>query len=258
VNNPDQSAGEALLKVLNSEPVRNLLSPITKQLGEALGDIGSVVHFYCRRNLERIFAKWAESRQTISPADFEKITPLLLLAATASDGELQTRWAALLESAVTGNEGFLPSFGRTLSELTAEEAQYLDRIWSVVSETTRYLPEYRSGRQPISFMNLVEIFDPNINTGMNPAEMELFRSRMSFEQIANYERLGHVELVIQDLERLGIIAREPVAEPDRYLPMGDQKIPVGRSKTVLRWEYSFTQYGVSFVRVVATKKSVLI
>ena len=207
----------AIVKALNSELVKNLLGPITKELGLGLGDLGSVVRFYWQRNLLRVFEKWAEaeSGRTIGVKDFEKITPLLLLAATASDDELQTRWAALLESAVTDTEGFLPSFGRTLSELTAEEAQYLDRLWKIASQPPQYLSEHRPGREPLSYITLVNTFDPGINTGINAAEMEAFSSKMHFDQIANYERLGHAELVIQDLERLGILTHEPVAEPDR-------------------------------------------
>ena len=39
--------------------------------------------------------------RTIDGKDFEKIMPLLHLAAMASDDELQTKWASLLESATT-------------------------------------------------------------------------------------------------------------------------------------------------------------
>jgi hypothetical protein len=247
---------EAIVKALDSEVVKNFLSPIARELGLSVGKFGEIFNFYLELNLGKIFTKWAESRRAASSPplkaeDFEKIMPLLLLAATASDDELQNRWAALLESAVTDTEGFLPSFGRTLSELTAEEAQFLDRLWRMASEPKPYLSEHRPGREPLSYITLVNIFDPNINTGINAAEMA--GDKMPFEQIANYERLGHAELVIQDLERLGILTHEPVAEPDRFLRLGDRKIPAQQSQTTLRWEYSFTQYGVSFIRAVTTR-----
>jgi hypothetical protein len=252
------SPSDAILRVLESEPVRNLLAPITKELGLAFGDLGSIVRFYSHRNLQRIFEKWAhsESGRTIDAKDFERITPLLLLAATVSDDELQARWAALLESAVS-DEGFLMSFGRTLSELTAEEARYLDRIWKIVSAPPRYLPEHRPGREPLSYINLVNIFDPSINTGVNAAEMEAFIGNMPFAQIENYKRLGHAELVIQDLERLGILTHEPVAESrhDMYQQVGTQMIPIGHGKTAIRFEYSFTEYGVGFIKSVTPKVS---
>jgi hypothetical protein len=242
----------AIVKALDSEVVKNFLSPIAKHLGLALGDLGEITRFYWHRNLGKVFTKWAESGRVLNASEFEKVMPLLLLAATASNDELQSRWATLLESAVT-DEGFLPSFGRTLSELTAEEARYLDRIWKIVSAPPRYLSEHRPGREPLSYVTLVNTFDPSINTGINAAEMEAFSSKMPFAQIANYERLGHAELVIKDLERLGILTHEPVAEPDSFLQVGDRKIPSQRSQTTLRWEYSFTQYGVSFVRAVTIK-----
>jgi len=251
------SPSDAMLKVLDSEPVRNLLAPITRELGLAFGDLGSIVRFYSHRNLLRIFEKWAksESGRTIGAKDFEKITPLLLLAATVSDDELQTRWAALLESAVADTEGFLPSFGRTLSELTAEEARYLDRLWNLVSAPTDYLSEHRPGREPLSYVALARIFDPEINPGLNAIEEKVFRDQMTDEQRLKCERFVQAELVIQDLERLGILTHAPVAEPDRFLQLGNRKIPAQRSQTTLRWEYSFTQYGVSFVRAVTSTKT---
>ncbi|MGA8430398.1 MAG: hypothetical protein WB729_11300 [Candidatus Sulfotelmatobacter sp.] len=83
------------------------LSKISREIGGTLGDFGSIVRFYSHRNLEAIFTKWAESRHTpIGSKDFEKAMPLLPLAAGVTDEELQDRWAALLESAVTTRKGF--------------------------------------------------------------------------------------------------------------------------------------------------------
>jgi hypothetical protein len=252
------SPPDAMLEALNSEPVRNLLAPVTKHLGLLLGDLGEILRFYSQRNLGKIFAKWAESRsaesgRALNADDFERVMPLLLLAAMVSDDELHTRWAVLLESAVTDTEGFLPSFGRTLSELTAEEARYLDQLWKIVSAPPRYLSEHRPGREPLSYIKLIETFDPSIKTGVNAGEMA--GDKVPFEQIANYERLGHAELVIQDLERLGILTHEPVAESkhDMYQQVGSEMIPIGQGMTAIGFEYSFTQYGVSFVRAVTIK-----
>jgi hypothetical protein len=233
----------AIVKALDSEIVKNLLSPIAKELGLTLSTFGEIFRFYSQQNLGKIFTKWAESRRAASTRalnanDFEKIMPLLILASTASEDELQTRWAALLESAVTDVHGFLPSFGRTLSELTAEEARYLDRIWKIASAPQRYLSEHRQGREPLSYVMLIETFDSSIKTGVNAAEIAT--GKMHFEQIANYERLGHAELVIQDLERLGILGHEPITRTRTGLTPRFEK------------EYSLTEYGVSFVRAVSS------
>ncbi len=238
---------EESAKILDSEPVRNLLAPITKHCGEALGYFGDVIRFYTHDNLRKIFTKWAEaeSGRTLDIDAFKKILPLLQLAATVSNEELQTRWASLLESATADTEGFLLSFGQTLSQLTAEEARYLDRLWQQVSAPTGALSVNRPGRIPLTFEALVNVFDPEINTGINAAEWEQFRSRMTDEQKANYKRLVQAELVIRDFERLGILAHEPVADLDRF----------SRTRTKLRPEYSFTSYGVSFIQAVTAKKS---
>jgi hypothetical protein len=250
-NNPLSDA----IKILESEPAKNLLSPVTKEIGEFLGTVANLARFYATENLERIFKRWASFRghaHPLSAEEFKKVMPLLALASMVSDEELQERWAVLMESTAT-DEGCLPSFGQTLAQLTSEEVRYLDRLWKVVCEPTDHLSVNRPGREPLSYINLVQVFDPDINTGVNPAEWKLFQKQFTDEQKADYERFGRAELAIEDLIRLGIIGEDQVAEPDRYLPLGDTKIPAGRSQTVLRSQYSFSQYGVYFMQAVTPK-----
>ncbi len=251
MNNSGDPA-EALSKVLSSEPVRNLLAPVTREIGEALGDLGSIVRFYSYRNLSKIFAKWAASRATVSPSEFENVMPLLLLAAYASDDELQTRWAALLESAAVEADGFLPSFGRTLSELTAEEARFLDRLWKNLSVPLDHLSEHRHGRQPISYFTLIKTFDSNIETNISEVEFKVFRHRMNKEREANYRMRVHADLVIQDLRRLGLLVRDPVVDSTHSLRLLGGA-PVAKGESALLFEYSLTEYGVSFIRAVTPR-----
>jgi hypothetical protein len=178
--------------------------------------------------------------------------PLLPLASMVSDEDLQERWAILMETTATGS-GSLPSFGQTLSQLTAEAVQYLERLWEAVSKPTNHLSEHRFDREPLSLMTLMQVFDLHMNTGVNPAEQKVFEEDLTDDQKANYERVDHAELVIQDLIRLGILIEDKVPEPDRYLPFGDNNIPFLRSKTTLRAQYSFSQYGVTFMRAVAKR-----
>jgi len=56
-------------------------------------------------------------------------------------------------------------------DCATEEAQFLDRLWKMASEPKPYLSEHRPGREPLSYITLVNMFDPNINTGVNAAEM---------------------------------------------------------------------------------------
>jgi len=250
---PKLVEGMALAAFFKSDAGKKLMLPLAEELGLSLGDLGNIYRFYQREFLEKIFTKWAESRGNKPPLnqeDFRKVMPLLQLASVQNDEELQTRWAALLENTVTTTDGILPSFGQTLSQLTSEEARFLDRLFAFVSQPKGYLSEHRPGREPMEYAALIKVYDPSINTGVNPAERELFKEKMSEEQLKNYDKLTQAELVIQDLERLGIITQTQRAEPDRYIGVGTTKIPAGRSQIVLRSEYSFTQYGVSFVRAV--------
>lgn len=219
---------EGIFKILDAEPVKNLCSPITKEIGEALGDVGSIVRFYSHRNLEVIFTKWAESRRTPIPAsDFEKVMPLLPLAASVSDEELQDRWATLLESAVTTKKGFLPSFGRALSELTPEEARYLDRLREAASMRYRFAPDgVDITKKPFSRFDLVKIFDPNIDAEPHPIQWDVPGRSVSAKELVNARKIAHAELIIEDIERLGILAQHLLEA---------------------RTSYSLSEYGMHFI-----------
>ncbi len=237
----------AALAFLKSDVGKKLLGGLADQLGLALADIGEVYRFYQNQFLEGIFTKWAAAREgkpPLSGEDFLRVMPLLQLASVQSDEELQARWAALLESTVTATDAVLPSFGQTLSQLSAEEAKFLDRLFTFVTQPTGYLSEHRLGRDPFDYATLVRVYDPRL-TAMNPAERQVFKDSMTKEQLQNYDKLTQAELLIQDLERLGIITHEQRAQQDLKI-MGGAPL----TQATLRSEYSFTQYGVSFVRAV--------
>jgi hypothetical protein len=247
-NNPLSDLNE----ILDSEPVKNLLSPVTKEVGEFLGTLANLCRFYATENLGKIFGKWEKFRHCghpLSEEEYKKVMPLFPLASMVSDDELQEKWAALMESIAT-KEDCLPSFGLTLSQLTVEEVQYLDRLWKIVLEPTDFIAVHKPGRLPLQYITLVKTFDPSINAGVNSAEIEIFKQLLTEAQKANYEQLEEAQLVIDDLVRLRILGEDLVAEPDRYLEVGDKKVPFDRSQTIIRSQYSFTQYGVSFMQAV--------
>ena len=127
---PTELAGELVEKTLDSEPVRNLLGPLTKNLGLLLGQVSDVARFYTEQNLSSIFTKWAVQRkgEPLGSRGFKRVLPLLRDAAMQSDDELQERWASLLENVANDTKMFYASFGQTLSQITSAEARYLDRI----------------------------------------------------------------------------------------------------------------------------------
>lgn len=243
--------------VLESEQGKNLLSPVTKEVGEALGTIGNLVRFYMTDNLQRIFPKWWSYRggQFVSSEAVKKIMPLLPAASMVSNEELQEKWAVLMETAVT-DDGFLPSFGETLAHMTVEHVRFLDSLWGRVLEPVNFIPTYEPGRMPMTYSTLVCHFEPTINTGVNFAEFRLYGNEFSDEQRANYERLQHAKLVIDDVIRLGIISVEHKAEPQKTARFGKFDVPIEGTKTILRAEYSFSLYGVSFMRAVTPKQFV--
>lgn len=242
-NNPLSEAA----KILESEVATNLLSPVTKEIGIFLGDVANLSRFYLTQNLGKVFVEWWQLRagRTLGDEEFRRVMPLFPVASLVNDSELQKRWAALMESTAT-DDGYLPSFGQTLAQLTAEEVRYLDRLWERLSDPDLLIT---SGR--LSHINLVQIFDPNINTGVNPAEMRVFEKRFTEEQKANYERFMHAKLVIEDLIRLGIIREDhwTVAPPHLQADEdGGVPLSIGRSSM-----YSASKYGTAFMRAVTAK-----
>ena len=236
--------GTAIVKSLETEPVKNLLGPITEQLGLIGGDLGSLVRFYVNRNLEKIFRQWAKQRnnQPLPPdTDIGRLIPLIQQASLQSDEELQERWAALLESAVTEPDGVLPSFGQTLSQLTAEEARYIDRLYAHVNDK-----RFNRGRELGSENNLLGIYDELLERAMGlTARQEL------------QKELAQARLLIHDLQRLRIITLE--LEPKRPTLNGNDLQAVRSflkklEKPELISSYSFTEYGLSFIRAVTPKQ----
>jgi hypothetical protein len=216
-----------------------------------------IANFYITRNLECIFVKWRDYRRGSDITDaeaFRKIMPLLPIASMVGEDELQERWAVLMESIVTG-DSCLPSFGQTLSQLTTEEVQYLDRLWKTVLKPTHYVSAYRFGREPMECYTLLKVFDPDVNPGVNAAERKIFGDLFSDGQKANYERLDHAGLVIEDLVRLGIIVTGQITE--QTFPAPYPRSPMSGTSQMLYYQYSFSEYGVSFMQAVTPKVDAL-
>ena len=231
----EHQLAEALGKVLDSEPVKNLLSPMTKEVGELLGTIANVVKFYATDQLKNVFTKWAKNRsenaKTIDASDFQRIMPLLPYAAMQSDDDLQERWAALLESTVSNPDETLPSFGQTLSQINADEAKFLDRLQEEVNrEKPQYPPNSplasrRAGE--LNYLELSKVYDPKNLADLDSAGLKPLAER--------------ADLVINDLIRLGIIQM-------RSKPTVAREVPAFASGTT-DW-YSISPYGRSFIRAV--------
>jgi Abortive infection alpha len=242
-----------MVKLLASEPMKALLGPSAQEAGIFLGHVASKARQFATENLDNILGKLGKNLQAkgqvLDAEEFRRILPLLPAASVVADDELQERWAALLESAASAEPNYLPSFGQTLSQLTADEARYLDRLWKFVSQPLDYLSDRPPGMQPLSDFRLVQIYDPTIGPSVNTVERQLYKDRLSAEQIEMYERFMHAELVIDDLVRLGILDQTQKAEPEA-------SVGIRGSRTFLVPEYSLSHYGISFILAVSPKKTV--
>ena len=125
------SVSKSVGKVVDSQLARNLLGPLTEELGEMLGNIANATRFYANENMSRILGRWAARRngKVLEASEINRILPLLPTACLIADEELQELWARLLDSFAAGSSLVLPSFGQTLSQLTASEAIFLEAAW---------------------------------------------------------------------------------------------------------------------------------
>ncbi len=236
----DPNAVKDALSILNNEQVKNVLSPTTKAIGESLADL---YHATLGDNLKSVADKVRQRRRGKRAAEFEdfkRIMPLLQGASVQSDDTLQDRWANLIDSAIDQTEGYLPSFGQTLSEMTAAEARYLDRLWTYFSQPLPYNSPYPKAMWPVDEYKLYDLYEPNLRS-VNDVEAQVFKDQMSAQDHANYARLNYIRLVIQDLVRLGIL------KISQSMP----EITWAQTQKDLKIQYALTHYGVSFIRAVS-------
>jgi hypothetical protein len=214
-----------------------------------MGDVANIARFYTTDNLGKIFPRWHRQREAegriLTAGDVAKTIPLLQHAAMAEDEELQGRWVNLLESVATDDPDYMPSFASTLSVLTSEEVKFLDKLYDIGMKPPEYNP-YPPGIVPMSDESLIRAFDPSINSAVNAVEIKLFGSRLSAEQHANYKRLQHCRMVIEDLIGLKIIG-----VTEKYALVEDRSNggkDVGKSIN-----FALSHYGVAFIRAVSPK-----
>jgi hypothetical protein len=253
---PTDLAADIVEKALDSEPVRNLLGPLTKNIGLILGQVSDIARFYTEQNLSSIFTKWAVQRkgEPLDSSGFKRVLPLLRDAAMQSDDELQERWASLLENVANDTKGLLPSFGQTLSQITSAEARYLDRIWDSVTTPRPHNSGKRRGRDGLSYSNLLDIYNPKLRAP-SPAEMRVYRDRMSPEQLAAYEEMTSFELMLHDIERLSLLEKvvKYVSDVRRYEIDGEH-VSIPSERSGIMTSYALTQYGVNFILAVRRER----
>ena len=234
-----------LVAFAKTEAGKRIMSPLADEIGNALGTCGEIVRYYQNEALATIFSKWSASRgmTRISEDDLRRVTPLLLLASVQSDEDLQTRWAALLESTVSDSENTLPSFGATLSQINADEAKFLDRLSEAAYRTFAGAQFHIRGPGQMSYAELVKIYDPSISCEIDPLTMGFMG-----DSEPDLNAMRRAQLVIDDLVRIGIVttrdsALTANAEQDFML-----------ETAIMSW-YSLSPYGVAFIRAVTPAKT---
>ncbi len=248
-----EAAGKAAGELANSEIAKALFLPPALGVGQTLGVLSDIIHFYTSKTAEQFCTKWATARKgkpALAEAEVQRILPLLALATTQSDEELQQRFVKLLEASLSAPKGVLPSFGQTLSQLSPEEARFLDRLWKHVSQPLDFTPTFPFGQLPVDYSRLIESYEPSIQIRID-AERVIVPLEAQDDFTQNQEALRQADLMIDDYQRLGLLAQKQIVVDDTGFEMlGGNIVPSQRKRTVLKTEYHFTQYGVAFMQAV--------
>ncbi len=247
----------AIVTASMTEAGKKLVTPLAEKLGLALGDLAGIYHFYQNDNLGRIFTKWGESRKDKPPLtdqDIRKVLPLIPMASVQSDDDLQARWAALLESSVSAPRNTLPSFGLTLSQLTADEARFLDRLWTAVLAPRPTDVETRSGNETFDYKLMAEAFEPDFLDSL--PHWSLRRNQnytLTADQLEAVDKEARLDLMIQDLMRLGILNTSSELKPSKKQVVRFQQyaVELPTSDPELDEHTYFTPYGRNFIRAVS-------
>jgi hypothetical protein len=224
---------ETAAKIVESRVARHLLDPAATEIGNLMGEIANAARFYATDNMGRIFKRWAEQRQgkPIHEEEFKRVLPLLPTASMVSDQELQKRWARLLQATATEEVNVMPSFGQTLSQMSAAEANYLDQLWR----------EGPFGREKGELRAAYALTRRERTSGMS----ERLDKWYSWD-----EGSDEAELIISDLLRLGIFERVELTHRD--IPAFDSTQPDRFAPALVRAlseeQIRFSNYGVKFMK----------
>jgi hypothetical protein len=234
-----ETMSETAAKVLETTVAINLLNPVAVEVGRLLGDIAGLVRFYATDNMARIFTKWAVLREGKCPLkaeEFKRVMPMLHLASMQSDEELQNLWATLLDAAAT-DARTLSSFAQTLSQITPEEARFLDHLWHHRVEHEEVDPRSRI-RQFIQKRQIPEDLRSMTDFYINTFDVK-FQGQSEQGIRDSLDKIRHdVELMLADFERLGLIEKKPTVKVPLF--PGSQHLPIESS-------FAFTIYGERFM-----------
>jgi hypothetical protein len=109
----------------------------------------------------------------------------------------------------------------------------------------------RQGRDELSYSSLIDIYNPNL-LAPSPAEMRIYRDRMSPEQVAAFDEMTNVELMIDDLERLSLLVKSVhyVSGEASKHEIDGELVSIPSAHSGMKTSYALTQYGVNFILAV--------
>jgi hypothetical protein len=219
--------------------VQKLAGPVADEFGQMLGE---KAREYRMRNALRIFQRVQKmllnagiDPQTIAPRIF---LPMLEAASIEDNDTLQERWAALLANASNPQCGapVLASFVEVLKQLTSEQALFLDKVFSHVTQDGK-----------------LHITEEGVKIGTFNTVLQLFAGDRSQQKTFTDQGLRErVLLATDDLARLGILSRALLSEST----LDQIQSKAGRIKNLIELDQVFdietdfflTRFGLSFIQ----------
>jgi len=157
---------------------------------------------------------------------------------------------------VAGTGTVLPSFTQTLSQLTPEEARYLDALWNAVMTPSLRRPA-PTGTDGFDYNFMLCASDPDLpsDARIGSRHRAYHIGPLTEKQSTAVERQNTLDLIIQDLDRLGIISNFTNLKPapKEAYRVGQHVIELPKGDPELTESTSFTPYGISFISAVTPK-----
>jgi|ERR1051325_6987535 hypothetical protein len=137
------------------ELLRNICGPVSIEIGETFGAWARTYRMTqglkMLQKTQRMLRDAGINPKTVSPRLF---LPILESASVEDDGDMQTRWAALLANSVADDKVH-PSFIETLKRLTPSDAKLLDSFYDQKSRVVRLMQETADQFQILVSLGLV-------------------------------------------------------------------------------------------------------
>jgi hypothetical protein len=217
------------------EPVKALLMPFCREMGEGLGFVGSIFKERMRLTAERAKAMLTEINVSPKPMKVKLFLPIIQNAALEDDKTLQEKWASLLANAARPNSGLIvpPLFPKILATLSPREAKFLDVIFN------------DSWRRIFIKIKPVSVHTVASHSRMDEKELINAVGRSNFRWRSNAEKAFTLDHLVSE----GVLRLEQAIDPKSYAALAGKIFAEGKVITPYKLNSDVTVHMQDFYQM---------